>query len=385
MKYNLICFGYNPWSSFWKRNQIIVNYLQQENFIDKVLFINPSIWFSNSLSNPQKEFSPLRKAYWNSVIPRKVNIETTVYTPLYLPKLSKYTEKITQNIIKKYTCNPYLLLINKPMELDSGLAQLMDAATLTIFDWSDDFAQFAYGNDSVSSVQNNINKIINHSDIVFAVNDSLTSRAKEINENSHCVRNATNMAMFQNEVGESVASVSDKCRPVIGYSGWLVEDRLDRELIHFCARNLPEFDFVFIGPKVSDDPLGISYGPKNIHYREPVPYIELADVLNEFDVCIIPNKVNEHTKGNDPIKIYDYLFLGKAVVTTNTAGVDEFKHLISIVNNKEEFKEALCLLVSENSVENVNERKNAGIKHSWDQKIEHVIGHIKKGLKFNEA
>ena len=45
-----------------------------------------------------------------------------------------------------------------------------------------------------------------------------------------------------------------------------------------------------------------------------------------FDVCLIPYVLNDYTKKLSPIKLYEYLALGKPVVATNTGGLPEIIH-----------------------------------------------------------
>jgi glycosyltransferase involved in cell wall biosynthesis len=356
----------------------MVEYLSKEAYIEDVLFLNPAIWFEHVIRNPFTEFTRLRRSYWQSVCARKVGKNITVFTPLFLPKLQKLGEKRICGKVARYTQNPYILLVNVPILYNSSFIELLQNAALTLFDWSDDFAQFASGCEEQKRTQESINNIIKKADIVFTVNETLLERAKAINENSYCIRNATNLAMFP------IFSLKrkKKKRPVIGYTGWLVPDRLDVELIHFCARSLPEYDFLFVGPKVSADPLHLKEAPRNVYYQRAVKYEKLAAVIENFDVCIIPNKVNDHTKGNDPIKIYDYLFMGKPVVTTETAGVKDFTELISICTTREAFLQAIKKYIEYDTLEIVTARKKAGFEHSWDMKIDSVRKMIQLKLGF---
>lgn len=376
MKYNLICYGWNPWSEFWKRNQIMASYLAKEKYIDQVLFINPAIWFEHVICNPFKEFNRLRLSYWKSVFPRRLEKNVTVYTPLFLPKMVELGERYVRNKIAHYIQKHYILLVNLPIAFDSYYERLFQNCAFSIFDWSDDFSQFEIGRNAKKKSQEKIDILIKNSDIVLAVNESLAARAKKINKNSFCIRNATNLGMFP---ALTFKRKKNK-RPVIGYTGWLVLDRLDVELIHFCARSLPAYDFLFVGPKVSSDPLCLKKAPRNIYYQRAVKYEKLAEVIDSFDVCIIPNKVNEYTKGNDPIKIYDYLYMGKPVVTTPTAGVSYFSDWISICATSENFVSSIKDYIEYDTPEAIGARKKAVCEYSWDKKINFVLDLIKKEI-----
>ena len=41
--YNIICFGFMPWSNMWKRNQSMMAEMAKLDFVNKVIFVNPDI------------------------------------------------------------------------------------------------------------------------------------------------------------------------------------------------------------------------------------------------------------------------------------------------------------------------------------------------------
>ncbi len=72
-----------------------------------------------------------------------------------------------------------------------------------------------------------------------------------------------------------------------------------------------------MGPRVEPLPLGTRVPARpNVHILPPVPFRLYPACLSAFDVCILPNRVNAYTAGNDPIKIYDYLAGGTPIVAT---------------------------------------------------------------------
>jgi glycosyltransferase involved in cell wall biosynthesis len=69
------------------------------------------------------------------------------------------------------------------------------------------------------------------------------------------------------------------------------------------------------------------------------PYKEIPDYINASDVCILPSEVNETMRYIVPIKIYEYMALGKPIISTRLPGVEEeFSHYngIDYVNKPED-------------------------------------------------
>ena len=78
----------------------------------------------------------------------------------------------------------------------------------------------------------------------------------------------------------------------------------------------------------------------------------LPNYIANFDICMIPYNLERH-HNNDPIKFYEYLAMGKPVITTRIGGVSQYNDLpqVNIVENVAEFIQAAgnCLeLISKN-------------------------------------
>ncbi len=256
-------------------------------------------------------------------------------------------------------------------------------AFLTIFDWSDDFVEFSSNTEERSICNKRCETFCKMSDVVLTINDDLRNRALSINENSYVIKNATNYFTFENHSKNSdiVKKVRKPGGTAIGYVGWLNSLRLDLELISFLVHQRPEYMFVFMGPMSEKQPLG-THIPKadNVIVLPPVPYEEYPACLRAFDVCILPNLINAHTSGNDPIKIYDYLASGRPVVATQTAGTERFADLLYLANDKQQFLALLDQAVQEKSESLAQNRINAARQHSWQNRFVEVEEIIKKYL-----
>jgi glycosyltransferase involved in cell wall biosynthesis len=154
--------------------------------------------------------------------------------------------------------------------------------------------------------------------------------------------------------------------PVIGYAGYRVRDRLDLNLIDELAASRPNWSFVFIGPHVGEEPLReITARRPNVVALGPVDYSRLPSYVAAFDVCILPNRINAHTAGNDPIKLYDYLAAGKPIVSTQTSGADKLGDMVTIADSGPPFLEALERAMETDSIALRDERVRTAAAHSW--------------------
>jgi glycosyltransferase involved in cell wall biosynthesis len=393
---DLICLGYNPWSRMWKRNQQIVRGLADLPWIGNVLFLNPPFWASNLVFDPDRAFALPGRSALRAVLPRRSGRKISIFTPLRFPLGGRFTairaaeDLILRRVIRRTTSRPYVLLVNRPDDPTDPLThELFDNAAVRIFDWSDDFETFASTEADRLATRQACEWYISYSDVVLAVNEALGRRARVNAPSAHVLRNGTDARAFGRVVDGSVrpARLRGKhAERVVGYVGYRVRDRLDLELIDYLAASRPTWQFVFVGPTVGEEPLKeILASRSNVRVIPPVSYTDLPAVMAAFDACILPNRVNTHTSGNDPIKLYDYLAAGKPVVSTSTAGAEMFRELISVADTAEGFLHALENAMSSDSPAERRKRHSAAREHSWDARSQRVAEILSEALEQRAA
>ena len=95
---------------------------------------------------------------------------------------------------------------------------------------------------------------------------------------------------------------------------------------------------------------------------------EAADHLSLASVCIIPFVKNEFTKYIYPLKINEYLAMGKPVVTTNFADLSSFTSIASIAQSTEDFLKAISSELAQNTSKREAERLKFAAKNSWNHR-----------------
>jgi glycosyltransferase involved in cell wall biosynthesis len=112
-------------------------------------------------------------------------------------------------------------------------------------------------------------------------------------------------------------------RPIAGFVG-RIADWIDLDLIVRAARLLDDWTFVLVGPTNVD--LRVLRAAPNIYWLGSKPHDEIPHYIDRFDVCLMPFALNEVSASTNPLKMYEYLAVGKPVVTTplpELAGVAE--------------------------------------------------------------
>ena len=89
-----------------------------------------------------------------------------------------------------------------------------------------------------------------------------------------------------------------------------------------------------------------------------------------MDCGIIPFLCNKLTESIYPLKLNEYLALGKPVVSTNfSADLTDFRDVIKIAGNKDEFIRSLRSEVQTDNSMSVSKRMEKAKRNSWQSRI----------------
>ena len=132
-------------------------------------------------------------------------------------------------------------------------------------------------------------------------------------------------------------------RPRVGFVGALYE-WIDWELIERVMEKRPEVDFVFVGPQRDSHrpPTGLAQR-ENIFFLGHRPYEAVPAYLSHFDLCWLPFKQDAISEAANPVKLYEYLAVGKPVVSTPVADMESFEHQVDFGRSAEEIAELIRL------------------------------------------
>lgn len=126
-------------------------------------------------------------------------------------------------------------------------------------------------------------------------------------------------------------------RPIYGYIGGL-HHAFDSELIEYIAQKMPDASIVLVGPILDES---IKFTQDNIFCLGKKDYSLLAYYIMNFDICLIPYKVNSFTEGVFPTKMLEYIACEKPIVSVDLPDVHMYSEYIHIAKNYEDFVNGL--------------------------------------------
>ncbi len=176
---------------------------------------------------------------------------------------------------------------------------------------------------------------------------------------STIIPNGTDFSLFNKAIDKNKISME-----TIGYIG-AIEEWLDVELIQQILIKYPHKKLVFVG-KVNNKKLtDLCNMYRNLFTLGEVPYNDIPQILNTFKVCLIPFHSSNLISATDPIKFYEYISMGKAVVTTGIPSLLPFKSICYYSHNHNDFLKNLDKALAENDNKMVLERIKVAKTRDW--------------------
>ena len=187
------------------------------------------------------------------------------------------------------------------------------------------------------------------------------------------IRNATDFEHFA-RCPDSVYRDS-LGRKVLGYYG-AIADWFDQDLVEAIARHFSDCSVLLVGADTvkARSRLGRL---SNVTFVGEVPYKDLPYYLYGFDVCVLPFRITPLTLATNPVKVYEYLSAGKAVVSIALPEMEQFGDLVHVVDNPADFLATVAAALAQpDAPDLINKRKAFAREQTWKHRAEAYLSHV---------
>ena len=224
-------------------------------------------------------------------------------------------------------------------------------------------------------------ELIEKADVVVTNSEYYANYCSGYNASSYYIGQGCNTRLFNADAAyEMPVDLKNIPYPIIGYTGVLDIERLDEEIIAAVAQQYSNANIVLVGPEQDNFLKSKLHNYSNIHFLGRKKLQELPAYVKAFDVCINPQVKNEITKGNYPLKIDEYLAIGKAVVATRTEAMRMFEPFTYHSDSPAEFADLIEKALTEDSDKLRTERIVFAGSHTWEKSVEKLSAIINKYL-----
>lgn len=174
--------------------------------------------------------------------------------------------------------------------------------------------------------------------------------------------------------------------PVIGFVGG-INNRLDTSLLLNLIKNNPKWNFVLWGPTQKDLPTGSDRFIEinkilklpNVTTGVSTDKEEVPGLISQFDIGMIPYDIKQSfNKYCYPMKLFEFFYLGKPVVSTDIVELRRFSNLVSIGNDYKDWENIIRKLLSVTWPKKyIKEQIKIAKENSWENKLKSILINIK--------
>ena len=350
---------------------------------------------------------------WNVPLfqrPQHISVNLANQKCLIFYEVTTMTDKVSN--LKKLSDNLYLInfnnfaikkllfkkleKINKPkyiqiystdcnMPLDD-LKQYINNGFKIIYEYIDDLSPELVGTKELPKNQiDKYNYMLSDKDNVFVIvtaneieKDVMQKRG---NEKLAFSCNGVNIEHFKNIDKDFIfdneyKKILEMKKPIIGYYGALAS-WFDYNLLKYLAEKRPEYNIVLFGIKYDDSLDKSDIGKySNIFFLGSRNYDVLQNYASKFNVCTIPFLINDITKATSPVKLFEYMALGKPIVTTAMTECKKYKSVF-ISNSYDEFIELVDNAINLNDKNYFELLQKEALENTWFEKAKIIINLLK--------
>lgn len=317
-----------------------------------------------------------------AIPPRRLQPEgTQVVSPLLLPVHRAPTRAVNAALLRRATAgwlrsaSPRVLWTFTPVTYG-----LEAAADLVVYHCVDLLGTFP-GVDAVA-VARGERKISSHTTVAIATSKAVEDHLNGVGfPNVTLLPNVADVSVFQN----TSRSARDR-RPAVLFSGNLTVHKLDVALLESIAVAVRGHgELLLAGPLAAgggafDQELRRleSLGARYLGLLTPE---QLGDVAGTCAVGLIPYVINDYTRGVSPLKSFEYLASGMAVLSTRLPAVDELaqtnEHVV--VTDAAEVRAQVLRMLHPVTDEVIDSRMASAASHGWEAR-----GHVLRTLLASE-
>ena len=259
-------------------------------------------------------------------------------------------------------------------------------ADLTVYEVRDDYAGLAIDSVARERMARAHARMLRSSDMVLAISERLVDDIRPARPDVELTGVGVEDEFFAaSEAPDASPIFSGIPRPRIGTIGNL-NDRVDWELLERIAKSHPDWSVVIIGPVYRAGPTTSAAVERlrtlpNVHLPGAIEPEAMPAATAALDVCLIPYRISQAVERINPLKLYQYLAVGKPVVSTAIPAVRPFADVVAWTDTADAFVTAVEIAVRETHDAGRREaRRHVASQFKWTSIADHQIAIYRRAL-----
>jgi GT2 family glycosyltransferase/glycosyltransferase involved in cell wall biosynthesis len=370
-KYDVLCFSVIDWDFRFQRPQQLMTQFAERGH--RVFYVTHSAFIAPN--DPERfRIRPLGPNLFEVQLAATRASGATIYSDVVDPHDVALREAL-EALRRAYGIEAAVTFVEMPSWGPIAAQARERWGWKLIYDCMDEWEDFPR---IARSVVQQERELVARADLVVVSSERLRQKWSEPAHDLELARNAAAFEFFR-EHSRPNGLLAGTAHPIVGYYG-AISAWFDVALLEHAARRKPEWQFVLVGAISDLNIAGLRRLP-NVHLLGERPYDEIPEYLYHFDVCTIPFRINTTTRATDPVKLYEYLSVGKPVVATMMPELEPYGELIYRARGPEDFLAQLEHALGEEDEVLVQKRIDLAAEHTWADRSDRIQGGIQRTFK----
>lgn len=357
-KHDVVCFSIIDWESRWQRPQQLASKFADNGH--RVFYVRMS-GFLPPGGRPY-EVTELRDNVWAVKVATRVHPQ--VYEQPIAPAITAEFIDALAALRADHDVNLAVSLVQIPTWRPIAESVREHFGWRLVYDCMDEWSGFPGVAESVVDEEADLAR---SADAVVVSAQRLLEKFSALDRPAVLARNAADFERFAQ--AEGTGELDGAGRPVLGYFG-VIDEWFDIELVVRLARARPDATIVLIGPAEVD--VGVLERLPNVQLLGLRPYSEMPGYLAQFDVCLIPFRINETTAAADQVKFYEYISRGKPVVSTLLPELEPYREHLYLAADHDEFLAGVDAAAVEDDADRRARRVDLARANDWQARYETI-------------
>lgn len=249
-----------------------------------------------------------------------------------------------------------------------------------IYDYVDEMSLFYYYDKKMEETHRYLMKEAN---LTLASADKLYENAKPYAKNLLLCENAGDYNFFSEQKNSEISPLIQHSvknyKTVLGYYGCLAY-WFDYETILWSASKRKDWLFILVGHifDESAETMLLNKKTDNILYIPAQPYKSLPTFLSAFDIALVPFVINDVTLATSPVKIFEYMAAGKAILSADLPEIRKYKS----VHHYKDREDFICkveeIMAHKNHQDYIALLDKEARDNTWESRVESILREVNK-------
>jgi len=279
--------------------------------------------------------------------------------------IKQLNDFIFRIVVKKFIPKTDIIWFTNPAQYVK-VSSIINTEIKVVYDCMDDLSEFPHNKNNINLFEIvifNEQALINRSDFLFFSSNHLKNTLKKrygFTKKASILNNGIDDSVLDKFIENDLKGTTGYFHDI--YYVGTISEWFDFKSIISILEKFPVIRFVLIGP--SDVTIPVH---ERLFVKGPVEHSTLPDYLVKSSALIMPFKINDLILSVNPVKLYEYIAVGRPVITCQYEEINKFHEFVYSYESIYNLEIIITDLINGKlKVKSLESRIEFLMKNTWD-------------------